>query len=237
MRPTTRTAIIALAIGAALFTQPRAQAEVRIFEETPSVEQLRAILIPESGPGVARRIEIPRRDTLEGARPVQPAAAVTSAPAPAPAAAESAPAHVDTPSAPEQSAAPAPAKETPPATPAAAASAADAVAFRINFAFNSAVIPPEHFPQLDRVAELLRQEPSLSLAVEGHTDAAGGGEYNMKLSRCRADAVVRYLAEHGVDAKRLLAVGKGKTEPLVPNPLDGRNRRVQFLRLSSDATS
>ena len=243
MRPTTRTAIIALAIGAALFSQPRAQAEVRLFEEAPSVEQLRAILIPESRPGMARRIEIPRRDTLEAAKPIQPAAAATTSPAaPQPMATEtpSAPAPIDAPAtapAAEQSAAPAVAKEEAPAKPAPAAGDVTVVGFRINFAFNSAVIPPEHFSQLDRVAELLRQEPSLSLAVEGHTDAVGGDEYNIELSRRRAVAVVRYLAEHGVEAKRLLAVGKGKTEPLVANPLDGRNRRVQFLRISPDAMS
>ncbi len=239
MRPTTRTAIIALAIGTALFTQPRARAEVHVFDETPSLEQLRAILIPESQPGMARRIEIPRRDTLEGARLVQPAAAVTSPAAPAPPATKSEPAPAEPPAAaptPEHSAAPAPAKETP-AKPAAAAGEADIVAFRINFAFNSAVIPPEHFPQLDRIAELMREEPSLWLAVEGHTDAVGGDEYNIELSRRRATAVVSSLAEHGVEAKRLLAVGKGKTEPLVANPFDGRNRRVQFLRLSHDAAS
>lgn len=242
MRPTTRTALIALAMGAALFTQPRAQAEVRLFEEAPSVEELRAILIPESRPGMARRIEIPRRDSFDTAKPIQPAAATTSPAAPQPMASQvpSAPAPVEAPAAapaPQQSAAPAIAKAEAPAKPARAAGDVNAVGFRINFAFNSAAIPPEHFPQLDRVAELLRDEPTLSLAVEGHTDAVGSAEYNIELSRRRAAAVVRYLAEHGVEAKRLLAVGKGKTEPLVADPLDGRNRRVQFLRLSPDATS
>jgi outer membrane protein OmpA-like peptidoglycan-associated protein len=120
--------------------------------------------------------------------------------------------------------------------PALATDTATAVGFRINFAFDSAVIPPAHFSQLDRVADLLRQEPALSLAVEGHTDAVGSAEYNIELSRRRAVAVVRYLVEHGVEAGRLLAVGPGKTEP-VADPMDGCNRRVQFLRLSSDRTS
>jgi outer membrane protein OmpA-like peptidoglycan-associated protein len=113
----------------------------------------------------------------------------------------------------------------------------NAVGFHINFAFNSAVIPPANIGQLDRVAELLRQEPALSLAVEGHTDAVGGADYNIELSRRRAEAVVHYLTDHGVDSRRLMAVGKGKTEPLVADPMDGRNRRVQFLRLRSETTS
>jgi OOP family OmpA-OmpF porin len=243
MRPTTRTALIALAIGGALLVQPRAQAEVRLFEDTPSVEQLRAILIPESHGGVSRRIEFPRRDALDAAKPIQPAAAPGAmsptqsqpsttptpnalAPADAPAAA----------SAPEQVAPPA-LVEAKEAKPALASDMATAVGFRINFAFDSAVIPPAHFSQLDRVADLLRQEPTLSLAVEGHTDAVGSAEYNIDLSRRRAVAVVGYLVDHGVKASRLMAVGKGKTEPLVADPMDGRNRRVQFLRLSSDSTS
>ncbi|HKW54487.1 MAG TPA: OmpA family protein [Stellaceae bacterium] len=236
MRSTTRTALIALAIGASLLVQARAQADVRLFEDTPSVEQLRAILIPESHGGVTRRIEIPR--PVDAARPIQPAASTgttfqpqsdtaptsgTSAPAAAPAPQQIAPT-------------PGPAKRTE-AKAAPATDAANAVGFRINFAFNSAVIPPAHFAQLDRVAELLREEPALSLAVEGHTDAVGNADYNIELSRRRAEAVVHYLTDHGVDGQRLMAVGKGKTEPLVANPLDGRNRRVQFLRLRPETTS
>ena len=240
MRPTTRTALIALAIGATLLAQPRAQAEVRLFEDTPSVEQLRAILIPESHGGMTRRIEFPRHDALDAAKPVQPAAAsgpvAQSRPDAAPTSGTSAP--TDAPAA-----TPAPAPIAPPvakkteAKPAPTADMATAVGFRINFAFNSAVIPPAHFAQLDRVAELLSQEPALSLAVEGHTDALGSSDYNIDLSRRRAMAVVRYLFDHGVEPNRLMAVGKGKTEPLVADPMDGRNRRVQFLRLSPDSTS
>jgi OmpA-OmpF porin, OOP family len=238
MRPTTRTALIALAIGASLLMQARAQADVRLFEDTPSIEQLRAILIPESHGGVTRRIEIPR--PVDAPKPIQPAAATgttsppqsdtaitsgTAAPTVAPAAAR-APQHVAPPPAKPVEAKAAPANET-----------GDAVGFRINFAFNSAVIPPTHFVQLNRVAELLRQEPTLSLAVEGHTDAVGSAEYNTELSRRRAEAVVHYLTDHGVDGRRLMAVGKGKSEPLVADPMDGRNRRVQFLRLRPETTS
>src|SRR6202011_4569338 len=171
MRRTTRTALIALAIGATLLAQPRAQAEVRLFEDTPSVEQLRAILIPESHGGTTRRIEFPRHDTLDAAKPVQPAAASgavsQSRPDATPNSGTSAP--TDVPGAAPTQIAP-PVAKTTEAKPAAAADTATAVGFRINFAFNSAVIPPAHFSQLDRVAELLRQEPALSLAVEGHTD-------------------------------------------------------------------
>ena len=238
MRPTTRTALIALAIGASLMVQARAQADVRVFEDTPSVEQLRAILIPESHGAMTRRIEIPR--PVDAPKPVQPAAATGSSQPQSDTAATSGA------SAPAAAPAVAPApQQVAPRPPAKAATAkaaptietGDAVGFRINFAFNSAVIPPTNSAQLDRVAELLRQEPALSLAVEGHTDAVGSAEYNIELSRRRAEAVVHYLTGHGVDGRRLMAVGKGKTEPLVADPMDGRNRRVQFLRLRSETTS
>jgi OmpA-OmpF porin, OOP family len=249
MRPTTRTALTALAIGAALLVQTQAQAEVRLFEEAPSVEQLRAILIPESHASISRRIEFPRRDTLETAKPIQPAAAsapvspptsepIAAPPSSAPATADAAiAAPAAEPMAPLAAGTSTKAKAAGPAKPTSVDGVATAVGFRINFAFNSAVIPSEHFPHLDRVVDLLRQEPALSLAVEGHTDAVGSAEYNIELSHRRAVAVVRYLVEHGVDAGRLMAVGKGKTEPLVADRMDGRNRRVQFLRLSPDSTS
>jgi OmpA-OmpF porin, OOP family len=234
MRPTTRTSLIALAIGASLLVQARAQADVRLFEDTPSIEQLRAILIPESHGGVTRRIEIPR--PVDAPKPIQPAAATgTSSQSQSLTAATTGTSQPA--AATQQVAPPSPAAKPATAKAAPAAETGDAVGFRINFAFNSAVVPPAHFAQLDRVAELLRQEPALSLAVEGHTDAVGSAEYNIELSRRRAAAVVHYLTDHGVDGHRLMAVGKGKTEPLVADPMDGRNRRVQFLRLRPETTS
>ena len=238
MRATTRSSLIALAIGASLLVQARAQADVRLFEDTPSIEQLRAILIPESHGGMTRRIEISR--PVEAAKPIQPAAATgTSQPQSDTAAASgtSAPAATPPPAATPHQIAPTPPNKPVEAKAAPAHDATNAVGFRINFAFNSAVIPPAHFAQLDRVAELLRQEPTLSLAVEGHTDGVGNAEYNIELSRRRAEAVVHYLTDHGVDGRHLMAVGKGKTEPLVADPMDGRNRRVQFLRLRAEARS
>lgn len=238
MRPMTRTALIALAIGASLLVQARAQADVRLFEDTPSVEQLRAILIPESHEGATRRIEIPR--PVDAPKPIQPAAATGTTSQPqsdtTPASGTSAPAAAPDAAPAAQQVAPPPAKPVH-AKAAPAHDVANAVGFRINFAFNSAVIPPAHFAQLDRIAELLRREPALSLAVEGHTDAVGGADYNIELSRRRAEAVVHYLTDHGVDGSHLMAVGKGKTEPLVADPMDGRNRRVQFLRLRSETKS
>jgi outer membrane protein OmpA-like peptidoglycan-associated protein len=115
--------------------------------------------------------------------------------------------------------------------------AAGVVGFRINFALDSAVVPDSADPFLDRLAELLKQEPQLALRIEGHTDAYGSDEYNLRLSERRATAVGLALVRRGIPAGRLAVAGKGKTEPLVADPMDGRNRRVQFLRLRPETTS
>jgi outer membrane protein OmpA-like peptidoglycan-associated protein len=261
MRLMTRVALVALAIGAGLSAQTYAQAQgpadVQIFEDTPSIEQLRAILIPESLPGASRKIVLPGRDAAAPSSPVQPAAATGPVAATSPATAHSsAPMPVAMPTAmPAAMSAPMPTVDMPaaaaPPVPAsmpvsmpaprherAAAPAArqaaqeepGAVGFRINFAFNSAAIPRENQPQLDRMVQLMKEVPTLALSIEGHTDAVGSADYNLDLSRQRALSVARYLVSQGVDPERLEAVGKGKSEPLTADPYAPQNRRVQFLR-------
>ncbi len=64
-----------------------------------------------------------------------------------------------------------------------------AFGFRINFRFDSAVIPADAYEYLDTVGTVLHSEPEISIVVEGHTDAKGSDAYNMKLSERRAKAV------------------------------------------------
>ena len=70
--------------------------------------------------------------------------------------------------------------------------------------------------------------------IEGHTDAAGGVDYNRSLSERRARAVIDYLVTaHGLPRERL-ARGVGSAHLLLPtDPLNGRNRRVQVLPTGS----
>jgi outer membrane protein OmpA-like peptidoglycan-associated protein len=79
---------------------------------------------------------------------------------------------------------------------------------------------------------------SMSFEIIGHTDARGTDEYNLKLSRDRADAVrSRLIQFHGVDASRLKAEGRGKRELKDPaHPEHELNRRVQ-IRTVPDKTS
>ncbi|AMJ63912.1 OmpA family protein [Bosea sp. PAMC 26642] len=110
--------------------------------------------------------------------------------------------------------------------PSAAASAFDLV---VKFKYNSDVLESEAKANLDEFAKALN-DPRLAsnnFLVEGHTDARGSPNYNLDLSQRRAQSVVRYLRERGVDGAKLLAKGYGQTKPVVPDPFAGDNRRVE----------
>ncbi len=105
---------------------------------------------------------------------------------------------------------------------------------KIYFNLDSAKLQQRSHAVLDDVAAVLNAHPEIStIRVEGHTDFTGPFDYNMDLSRRRADSVVQYLvAEGGVDRERLVAEGFGETRPLVPNARTkmelAQNRRVEF---------
>jgi OOP family OmpA-OmpF porin len=106
----------------------------------------------------------------------------------------------------------------------------------IYFDFNKATIKPESRPALDDAAKILKDNPSIRVEIQGHTDSVGSSEYNMQLSQRRAQAVVDYLVQnYGIQLNRLVARGYGKTMPIAPNSTpEGRalNRRVEFVILS-----
>jgi outer membrane protein OmpA-like peptidoglycan-associated protein len=235
MRPTTSTALAALVLAFALQTPATAQDQVRVFEQAPSLDELRAILIPDSGPGMARRIEIPRQDLTPGPSVMAPSPVLAAAPQPALVQNGSA-AQAEVAGAGAATAMPKHPTLKQAALPKSPGPEINAVAFRINFATASDAIPSSYQPHLDRIVDLLKQEPKLALTIEGHTDAYGSPEYNLELSRRRAVSVMRYLVAHGADGSRLIAVGKGKTAPLIDNPFDGRNRRVQFVSAGQSGT-
>lgn len=110
-----------------------------------------------------------------------------------------------------------------------------ALSIQLQFEFDSARLTDDALAKLDAVGSAL-QSPALRgarLQVSGHTDAAGKSDYNLALSRRRAEAVRAYLvARHGVDGDRVVASGKGANELLDPaDPLSASNRRVQFETL------
>ena len=111
-------------------------------------------------------------------------------------------------------------------------------AIRLNnlfFDFNKALLRKESFPELGRVIELLKKNPTMKIEIAGHTDNVGADDINNKLSNERANAVKQYLNVNGIDANRISSRGYGKTKPIAENTSDeGRqkNRRVEFTILS-----
>ena len=105
----------------------------------------------------------------------------------------------------------------------------------VRFKYNSDMIEPEARINLDEFAKALKtpQLGSSRFIVEGHTDATGTPSYNLELSQRRAQAVVRYLGERGVEASKLEARGYGQNKPIAADPFSGENRRVE-TRLKSE---
>jgi outer membrane protein OmpA-like peptidoglycan-associated protein len=104
---------------------------------------------------------------------------------------------------------------------------------QVNFDTGKDTIKSDSFDLLGQVASALEQHAEIArVAVDGHTDDRGGDGPNKVLSERRALAVVRWLVEHGVDARRLEARGFGLRRPIADNKTDlgrAKNRRVEFL--------
>jgi len=98
------------------------------------------------------------------------------------------------------------------------------------FATDSATLMPGAQPELQRVADVLRQYPETNIQIAGHTDSQGNEVYNQQLSERRAQAVRTALVGMGVDPSRVTTIGYGESRPIVGNDTaSGRqqNRRVE----------
>jgi OOP family OmpA-OmpF porin len=105
----------------------------------------------------------------------------------------------------------------------------------VQFATNSARLLPVSQTTLDGAVQTLKGSPGIDAEVAGYTDNTGKPAYNVKLSQRRAEAVMKYLADHGIDASRLTAKGFGEADPVASNKTkEGRakNRRVE-LRITN----
>jgi OOP family OmpA-OmpF porin len=101
----------------------------------------------------------------------------------------------------------------------------------IEFATGSARIAARSEGLIRRLASVIKGCPDAALEIGGHTDNVGDPQANLKLSRERAEAVRKALADAGAPAARLSAEGYGETKPIVANDgADGRarNRRIDF---------
>lgn len=99
------------------------------------------------------------------------------------------------------------------------------------FATGSAALLPASRGELDRLAQLLRDNPKIKIQINGHTDNVGSDTDNLTLSENRAKAVYDYLVDKGIPAARLRYKGFGENKPIDTNETEeGRqnNRRTEF---------
>ncbi len=113
----------------------------------------------------------------------------------------------------------------------------------IYYEFDKATLTPEAKITLDTtILVILKENPKLIVEISSHTDNKGNDNYNMKLSQKRAESVVNYLINAGIDRNRMIAKGYGETMPIAANTNpDGsdnpegrqKNRRTEFKVIGS----
>lgn len=104
------------------------------------------------------------------------------------------------------------------------------VLYGIHFEVDKATLTPESVQVMEQLATVIRARPGLNLEIAGHTDSDGTDEYNLQLSRERAQAVVNWLNENGI-TNTLSARGYGESSPVASNTTsEGKavNRRVEI---------
>ncbi len=102
---------------------------------------------------------------------------------------------------------------------------------KIEFETASAQISASSQPLLDNLAQIARRCPQAQIEIAGHTDDQGTRNNNLRLSQLRAEAVMEYLVQNGVDLRRLVARGYGEERPITDNSnleARARNRRIEF---------
>jgi OOP family OmpA-OmpF porin len=133
---------------------------------------------------------------------------------------------------------PAPPPPPPPPVVAPPAPAAEKITFAADafFDFDKSTLKPEGRAKLDDLVSKLGAINLEVIIAVGHTDSIGSVAYNQKLSVRRAESVKAYLVSKGVEANRIYTEGKGKSQPVAPNTVNGRdnpagrakNRRVEI---------
>jgi outer membrane protein OmpA-like peptidoglycan-associated protein len=100
------------------------------------------------------------------------------------------------------------------------------------FETDSAVLKPGTFRSLEKLSDYLKQNPRRNIVIEGHTDSTGDAEYNLGLSRRRADAVAQALRSQGIEPGRIVTQGYGQEYPVASNDTPAgrlQNRRVEII--------
>lgn len=107
----------------------------------------------------------------------------------------------------------------------------------ILFDVGKAELKPVSKENIAKLAKTLTKYPDTNILIEGHTDATGSEDLNMKLSKERAESVANYLAVQNVSSSRFSIMGYGESQPVASNDTDaGRsaNRRVELAIMAND---
>lgn len=93
-------------------------------------------------------------------------------------------------------------------------------------------IRPDAAKELDKLVQILKDNPTIKIELGSHTDVRGSDLYNIRLSQRRAEAVINYLSIKGISKERLEAKGYGETELIIQNAKNEEehqvNRRTEF---------
>jgi outer membrane protein OmpA-like peptidoglycan-associated protein len=103
---------------------------------------------------------------------------------------------------------------------------------QVLFAYDRSDLNPNAKTSLDKLRTTLLKYPETNITIIGHTDSKGTKQYNQILSESRANSVVNYTSQNGIDRNRLTAIGKGETDPIATNNTEegsASNRRVEFV--------
>ena len=101
----------------------------------------------------------------------------------------------------------------------------------IFFATGSSKLLAKSFKSLKEVSQIMKENPSYKIAVDGHTDNTGSDELNQKLSESRANSVKQYLLANGIEESKITATGYGESNPVLTNGTAAgrsKNRRVEM---------
>ncbi len=105
---------------------------------------------------------------------------------------------------------------------------------RVNFDFDKFKVKKIYYPEIKKIAEVLKANPKIDIEIDGYTDNIGSKKYNLKLSFQRAEAVKNVLVKvYGINQKRITVKGCGEDYPLLPNTTSTNralNRRVEIIK-------
>jgi len=108
------------------------------------------------------------------------------------------------------------------------------------FAFGKADLSPKTDRSVRTLADFLKKYPNRNVLIEGHTDSIGSDDYNLGLSRLRAESVKTKLAADGIEPARITTVGYGKKYPAFSNDTEAdraQNRRVEVIILNEGVSA